>query len=233
MFLKKAVCLISGGLDSSVSASIAKYNGNDLYCLTFRYGQKHDREILSAQKISSFLNAKESIVIDLDFKKFTDSSLMKNSKEKIYEHEISDIGKEIPLTYVPGRNTIFLSIALSYAETIDADAIFIGATATDYSGYPDCRPEFIDAFQKLSDVATKKGVNGKKIKIEAPLLLKSKAEIILEGLKLQVPFENTWSCYKGKDKACGKCDSCQLRLKGFKDAKVKDPLPYDFYPEWY
>ena len=231
--MKKAVCLISGGLDSSVSASIAKKNGYDLYCLTFFYGQKHDKEIFCAKKISSFLKAKESITLDLDFKKFTDSSLIKNSKEKIHEHDISDIGKEIPLTYVPGRNTIFLSIALSYAETIDADAIFIGATATDYSGYPDCRPEFIDAFQKLTDVATKKGVSGKKIKIEAPLLFKSKAEIITEGLKLKVPFENTWSCYKGEKLACGRCDSCLLRLKGFKEAGERDPLPYDFYPDWY
>ena len=230
---KKAVCLISGGLDSCVTVAIAKDKGYQIYGLTFSYGQKHNREINSAREISEFLKTNEYVLMDIDFQKFSKSSLMKNSKDEIAENNIMDIGKEIPQTYVPGRNTIFLSIALSFAETINADAIFIGATATDYSGYPDCRPEFIDAFQKLADLATKKGVEGEKIRIIAPLLYKSKSEIIKEGMKLLVPFDKTWSCYQGRERACGKCDSCKLRLKGFKDAGFRDPLEYEFLPDWY
>ena len=134
---------------------------------------------------------------------------------------------------MPARNTIFLSIALGFAETVDADAIFIGATSTDYSGYPDCRPEYFDAFQKMADLATKKGVNKNKIKILTPLLNLSKADIIKKGTELNAPFEKTWSCYLGKDKACGKCDSCRLRLKGFKQAGLKDKIKYKTLPDWY
>ena len=129
-------------------------------------------------------------------------------------------------------NIVFLSIGLAYAETIDADAIFIGVTATDYSGYPDCRPEYIKAYQKMADLATKRGIEGKTIKIKAPLINLSKAQIIKKGLKLNVSFDKTWSCYKGGKKACGRCDSCLLRLKGFKEAGLKDPLAYDFTPNW-
>jgi len=149
------------------------------------------------------------------------------SKDLPIDSKIDDIGKTIPSTYVPARNTVFLSIALAYAETIDADAVFIGATATDYSGYPDCRPEYIEAFQNLVDVATKKSVEGGGIKINAPLLHMSKAEIIKKGLRLGVPFEKTWSCYKGEKRACGRCDSCLLRLKGFKEAGFGDPIQYE------
>ena len=149
---------------------------------------------------------------------------MKLKPEK--DHNLNEIGKKIPSTYVPARNTIFLSIGLAYAESIDADAIFIGATSTDYSGYPDCRPEFINAFQKMADFATKIGVEGKKILIKAPLLKLSKSDIIKKGIKLNVPFEKTWSCYFGEDIACGRCDSCLLRLKGFKDLGLNDPLKY-------
>ena len=144
-----------------------------------------------------------------------------------------EIGKIIPSTYVPARNTIFLSIALAYAETIDADAIFIGATAIDYSGYPDCRQEYIKAFQKMADLATKKGIYGKPIEIKAPLIHMSKTNIIKKGLELRVPFEKTWSCYIGGKKACGRCDSCLLRLRGFKEVKVRDPIEYEHLPDWY
>jgi len=146
---------------------------------------------------------------------------------------LEEIGKKIPSTYVPARNTIFLSIALAYAETLDADAIFIGVTATDYSGYPDCRPEYINAFQDMITVATKKGVEGKTIEIKTPLLRMSKAKIIKKGLELNTPFEKTWSCYMGGKKACGVCDSCLLRLKGFKEAGTEDPIKYKSLPKWY
>ena len=230
---KKAVCLISGGLDSCVTAHIAKKEGFDIFALTFYYGQKHRKEIDCAKKIALSLNAKKHILFDLDIGKFKGSSLTDKKLKPDKDNRLEDIGKKIPSTYVPARNTIFLSIALAYAESIDADSIFIGVTSTDYSGYPDCRPEFIKSFQKLADIATKKGIQGKKIKIKAPLLDSNKSQIIIKGLKLKAPLKNTWSCYIGGDKACGRCDSCLLRLKGFKEAKIKDPVRYEFTPEWY
>jgi len=231
--VKKAVCLISGGLDSCVISHIAKNEGYTIFALTFNYCQRHKKEIENAKKIATSLNAKNHIVFNLDLSKFGGSSLFDKSTLPEKDQSLQDIGKNIPTTYVPARNTIFLSIALAYAETLNADAVFIGATATDYSGYPDCRPEFIKAFQDLSNIATKKGVEGKTIEIKAPLLHMSKAEIIKKGLELKAPFENTWSCYIGGKKACGRCDSCLLRLKGFKEAGVRDPLRYEFQPNWY
>ena len=231
--MNRAVCLISGGLDSCVSAYIAKDEGFEIYALSFYYGQRHDKEIISAKKVAEEIGAKKHIVFDLDLSVFGGSSLV-NKKEKLeLDHELEDIGKKIPSTYVPARNTVFLSIALGFAETVDADAVFIGATATDYSGYPDCRPEYFKAYQKLFNLATKKGLEGKEIKILTPLLDLSKAEIIKKGADLNVPFEKTWSCYLGRDNACGRCDSCLLRLKGFKQSGLKDPLNYENYPDWY
>ena len=231
--MKKAVCLISGGLDSCVSAFIAKNKGYEVYALSFSYGQRHDREIKSAESVAKAVGAKKHIVFDLDLSVFGGSSLVDKEKEPELDHKLDEIGEEIPSTYVPARNTVFLSIALAYAETIDADAVFIGATATDYSGYPDCRPEYFEAFQKLFDLATKKGVEGGKITIQTPLLNMSKKEIIKKGVGLKAPFEMTWSCYLGKNSACGRCDSCLLRLKGFKQAGLKDPLDYETYPDWF
>ena len=225
--VKKAVCLLSGGLDSSVTAFIAKNMGYELYALTIKYGQRHKREIDSAKKIARGLNSKKHVIIDLNLRKFGGSSLTDKSIEVETDHKVKNIGKKIPTTYVPARNTIFLSLALAFAETIDAEAVFIGATSTDYSGYPDCRPEYFESFQKTADLATKKSVEGKKIKIKTPLLKMSKKQIIEKGESLRVPFGETWSCYKGKHKACGRCDSCLLRLKGFKEAKIKDPIKYD------
>ena len=231
--VKKAVCLISGGLDSCVTSFIAKNNGYEIYALSFNYGQLHEKELFCTNKVAQAVGAKEHIIFDVDFQKFGGSSLLHKSSFSIQDHDLRDIGKSIPSTYVPARNTVFLSLALAYAETIDADAVFIGANAVDYSGYPDCRPEYIQAYKKMADLATKKGVEGRPIKIEAPLLHLTKSEIIGEGLKLKAPLSDTWSCYRGEKKACGRCDSCLLRLKGFKDAGTEDPLEYEHHPDWY
>jgi 7-cyano-7-deazaguanine synthase len=223
---KKAVCLISGGLDSAVTSFIAKKQGYDLYALSFRYGQRHTKELSCAKKVTKAVGAKDHIIFNIDLQKFDGSSLLASSSRKIKNHALNDIGKTIPSTYVPARNTVFLSLALAYAEAIDADAIFIGVNAVDYSAYPDCRPKYIQAYQQLANLATKRGVEGKHIHIKAPLLHLTKAEIIKTGVKLNVPFAKTWSCYRGEVKACGHCDSCLLRLKGFQGAEVKDPIPY-------
>lgn len=230
---KKAVCLLSGGLDSCVTTFIAKDQGYDIYALSFRYGQRHAKELSCAKKVAQSVGAKEHIIFDVDLSKFGGSALLASSSKKIRDHALKGIGKTIPSTYVPARNTVFLSLALAYAEAVDADVIFIGANAVDYSGYPDCRPEYITAFQKLAALATKRGVQGKTVRIMAPLLALSKTEIVRTGVKLHVPFDMTWSCYRGDTKACGKCDSCVLRLKGFQDADVKDPINYKTVPKWY
>lgn len=231
--VKKAVCLISGGIDSCVTSFIAKKKGYKIYALTFCYGQKHSKELDSAEKITKELNCVDHIFFNLDLKIFGGSSLLDEKLAIEQNIKLNRIGWKIPSTYVPARNTVFLSIALAYAETLNADAVFIGATSADYSGYPDCRPEFFKAFQKMADLATKKGVEKNSISIKTPLLNLNKEEIIKKGLELKVPFKNTWSCYQGEEKACGRCDSCLLRLKGFKKAKACDPIDYSYYPKWY
>lgn len=231
--VKKAVCLVSGGIDSCVSAFMAKKEGFTIYALTINYGQRHKKEIESAKKIANFLKVKKHIILDINLSKFGGSSLVDKSKTPEKNRDLKDIGKNIPSTYVPARNTVFLALALAYAEAIDANAVFIGATATDYSGYPDCRAEFIEAFQKLSDIATKKGIEKKPIKIVTPLLSLKKSQIIKKGFEIRAPLDKTWSCYMGGKKACGRCDSCLLRLKGFKEIGAKDPIEYEFLPDWY
>jgi 7-cyano-7-deazaguanine synthase len=232
--MKKAIVLLSGGLDSSVTAYIAKNKDYELSALSFLYGQQHDKEIQSAKNIARSLSIADHVFFELDLAQFGGSSLLKNSNKTISTPtDVSSIGNQIPETYVPGRNTIFLSIALAFAETRDAEAIFTGVTAMDYSGYPDCRPEFIEAFQRLADLATKKTVSGNSIQIETPLITLTKSEIITKGNQLHVPFELTWSCYNGRKKACGQCESCQLRLQGFQQAHLKDPLEYEQIPDWY
>ena len=226
--MKRAVCLLSGGLDSAVAAAIARSQGYDIFCLSLSYKQRHIKELLFAKKLVRFLKANEHRILEIDLQRIGGSSLTNNIAVPTGK-TITQIkkSKKIPATYVPGRNTIFLSLALAYAEVIGADAIFLGVNAIDYSHYPDCRPEFIKKFQELANIATKKGVEGKRIKIVAPLLKMSKAEIIKNGHALGVPFELTWSCYQGKEKACGKCESCVLRLNGFKEAGLKDPIKYE------
>jgi len=230
---KKAVCLISGGIDSCVTAFIAKSRGYNVYALSFDYGQRHKKELTCAKKIADAINAKMHTVFPIDLALFGGSSLVDKSLSLPKDHDLDDIGESIPSTYVPARNTVFLSIGLAYAEAVDADAVFIGATATDYAGYPDCRPEYIKAYQHMADLATKRAVDGNLIKIQAPLLAMSKADIINMGLELRAPFEHTWSCYRGDEKACGLCDSCLLRLKGFKEAGTRDPVDYEVLPDWY
>ncbi len=222
--MKKAVCLLSGGLDSSTSIAIAKDEGYELYAISFDYGQLHSKELESARAVAEHYGVKEHIIYKLA--NFGGSALVDREMEiptDRSEEEMTDI----PVSYVPARNTVFLSIALGWAEVLDADAIFIGVNAVDYSGYPDCRPEFIDAYQRMADLATKKGVEGGNIEIKAPLLEMSKAEIIRRGMELAVPYELTWSCYKGGEMACGRCDSCVLRLKGFREAGYTDPIEYE------
>lgn len=219
---QKAVVLLSGGLDSSTTLAIALKN-YEVYALSFDYGQRHRKELESAKKIAGYYNVKHRIVeIDLGWAK----SALTDKKIKIPEKR-KKIGKDIPVTYVPARNMIMLSFAIAYAETINADTVFIGANAVDYSGYPDCRPEFYKAFQKAATLGTKKGIESKAIQIKYPLINMSKSKIIKKGMSLKVPYHLTWSCYKGGKKACGKCDSCLLRLKGFKEAGYEDPVEYE------
>ena len=228
----KAVTLLSGGLDSCVTASIAKKEYSEVLALTFSYGQTHVREIESAKKIAEHLNLTEHRIIQIDPKLFSSSALI-GDPGGIPQRGLNEIRNEIPSTYVPGRNIVFLSHALAYAENMNAEAIFIGVNAVDYSGYPDCRPEFIEAFQRAVDLGTKKGVEGKTIKIKTPLMYLTKRDIIKKGSRFKTPFHLTWSCYRGEEKACGRCDSCLLRLKGFKEAGLKDPLRYEHLPSWY
>jgi len=217
--MEKAVCLISGGMDSAVSAAIAKNEGYEIYAITFNYGQRNKKEMESATEIAKWLNAKHKI-LEVNLRQIGGSALTDNI-------EVPEETYGIPITYVPARNTIFLSFALAYAEVIDADYIYIGVNAIDYSGYPDCRPEYLEAFQKMADLALKRSVEGRPIKIKAPLLYLSKAEIVKKGIELGVPFEKTWSCYREGEKHCGRCPSCKLRKKAFKEANVEDPTEYE------
>lgn len=218
----KAIILLSGGLDSATVLAIAKNSGFELYALSFDYGQRHQIELESANKIAKQIGVKEHKIAKIDLRIFGGSALTDDIPVP------TSASENIPVTYVPARNTIFLSYALAYAEVIGAFDIFVGVNAVDYSGYPDCRPDFISAFEKLANLATAVGVEGKgNFKIHAPLIKMSKAEIIKEGLRLKVDYSQTHSCYDPKEnRACGKCDSCRLRLAGFAEAQVKDPLIY-------
>ncbi len=221
--MKKAVILSSGGIDSTTAVAIAKAENYELYSLTLDYGQRHKIEIESAKKAADFFCVKEHKIIVIGLGEIGGSALTDN-----IDVPTDDTSGEIPVTYVPARNTIFLSIALAWAEVVGANDIFIGANVVDYSGYPDCRPKYLEAFENLANLGTKAGIKGKKIKIYAPLLRMSKAEIIKKGIELGIDYSITSSCYNPRtgSKACGKCDSCKFRLKGFMEAGYKDPIKY-------
>ncbi len=225
---KKAVVLSSGGVDSTTVMAIAKNQGYSLYSLSFNYGQRHSFELESARKVSSFFNVKEHMIIDINLRQIGGSSLTDNMDVPKGREE-QEIASEIPVTYVPARNTIFLSYALAWAEVLECEDIFIGVNAVDYSGYPDCRPEYIEAFEKMANLATKAGVeNRANLKIHTPLIYMKKAEIIECGHKLGVEYSMTHSCYDPSPEgyACGSCDSCILRKKGFIEAGISDPTKY-------
>ena len=224
---RKAVILLSGGLDSTTCAAIARKKQFELYGLTINYGQKHIFEIESAKFVADYFNMKKHIVIDIDLASFGGSSLTSKNLEVPKNRMISN--NDIPTTYVPARNTVFLSISLAQAEAINSFDIFIGVNALDYSGYPDCRPKFISQFEKLANLATKESVENKgRYKIHTPLINLTKSEIIQKGLKLNVDYGMTSSCYDPHKNGnpCGNCDACMLRLKGFEEAGKKDPLNY-------
>jgi 7-cyano-7-deazaguanine synthase len=225
---KKSVVLSSGGIDSTTAMAIARAEGYEIYSLSFRYGQRHVFELKAADKVAAALGASEHLVIDIDLKKIGGSALTADIDVPKNRDE-GEMLKEIPVTYVPARNTIFLSYALAWAEVLGASDIFIGVNAIDYSGYPDCRPEYIEAFERMANLATKAGVEGKTVlKIRTPLIQMTKAEIIQKGIELGVDYGMTHSCYDPAPdgKACGQCDSCVLRKKGFREAGVLDPTKY-------
>ncbi len=219
----RAVVLLSGGLDSTTCLAIAKSRGFDCYALSFRYGQRSQQEVVFAERIAKAVQVKEHKIIDLDLSQIGGSALTDSS---IAVPEAPTAG--IPVTYVPARNTVFLSIALGWAEVLDACHIFTGVNAVDYSGYPDCRPEYIAAFERMANLATRAGVEGHQLHIETPLIALTKAQIIQSGRALGVDYGLTVSCYQADDhgRACGRCDACRLRQQGFSEAGVADPTRY-------
>jgi 7-cyano-7-deazaguanine synthase len=224
--MKRAVVLLSGGLDSATTLAICRHDGFEPCALSFDYGQRHKLELNAAKGVAAALGAQEHRIAKIDLRVFGGSALTDDIA--VPKNREPDSEKEIPVTYVPARNTIFLSYALAWCEVLGAADIFIGANAIDYSGYPDCRPEFISAFERMANLATKAGAEGTRFKIHAPLISMSKAEIIRKGMELGVDFSLTHSCYDpGADGvACGECDSCRLRLEGFRAAGLVDPIRY-------
>jgi len=225
--MKKAVVLLSGGLDSATCLAIAKSQGFECYCLSLDYHQRHIAELQAAQNIASRLGAKQHKTVQLDLSLFGGSALTDNEID-VPESGENPIPAGIPVTYVPARNTIMLSLSLAWAEVLGAQDIFIGVNALDYSGYPDCRGEYIKAFQQMANLATKSAVEGQTITVHAPLIDLTKAQIIALGTKLDVPYRATVSCYQADANglACGKCDSCRLRREGFAKAGISDPTRY-------
>lgn len=222
----KAVVLVSGGLDSTTCLAMAREKGFDLYALTFNYGQRHDHELNSAKMVVDFFNIQNHSIIDIDLAQFGGSALT-DQIDVPKKRDLSDMA-EIPVTYVPARNTVFLSLALAWAEVLGSFDIFIGVNALDYSGYPDCRPEYISSFEKTANLATKAGVSGSSFRIHTPLIDLTKSEIVKVGMNLGIDYSLTSSCYDPDQEGnpCGLCDACYLRLKGFKEAGIIDPLNY-------
>ena len=222
----KAVLLVSGGLDSTTCLAIAREQDFDLYALTINYGQRHDHELNSAKMVVDFYSIQDHSIIDIDLRQFGGSAL--TDQIDVPKNRDPSEMVDIPATYVPARNTVFLSLALAWAETLGSSDIFIGVNALDYSGYPDCRPEYISSFERTANLATKAGATGSTFKIHTPLINMTKSDIIKTGIKLGVDYSLTSSCYDPNENGdpCGNCDSCYLRLKGFKEAEAKDPLNY-------
>jgi len=226
--LRPAVVLLSGGLDSSTTLAIARHEGYEPYALSFRYGQRHQFELEAAARIARQLGAARHVITEIDLRQFGGSALTADI-DVPKDRSLDDMSAGIPITYVPARNTIFLSLALAWAEVLESGDIFIGVNAIDYSGYPDCRPEYIAAFERMANLATRAGVEGRaRLTIHTPLIHLTKAQIIERGLALGVDFSLTHSCYDpgATGRACGHCDSCQLRLKGFADVGIPDPVGY-------
>ena len=224
---RKAVVLLSGGVDSATVLAIAGRQGFETYALSFRYGQRHSVELDAAGRIAGRAGVVRHLTVDIDLRLIGGSAL--TADIAVPKHgSVEELPRAIPVTYVPARNTIFLSYALAWAEVIGSSDIFIGVNALDYSGYPDCRPEYIAAFEHMANLATKAGVEGRALRIHAPLIAMTKAEIIRTGIRLGVDYSLTTTCYDPSDdgKACGRCDACQLRLEGFRQAGVEDPVPY-------
>jgi 7-cyano-7-deazaguanine synthase len=224
----KAVVLLSGGMDSATTAAIALDRGFDVHALSFRYGQRHVAELQAAGRVAASLGIRRHVVLDIDLRPFGGSALT-GELPVPKDTPMDDIGQRIPVTYVPARNTIFLAFALGWAEVLGAADIFMGANAMDYSGYPDCRPEYIEAFERVAQLATRAGVEeGRRIKIHTPLITLAKREIVERGRALGVDYSLTLTCYDpdGQGRACGHCESCLLRLKGFREAGIEDPAQY-------
>ncbi|MEM6252768.1 MAG: 7-cyano-7-deazaguanine synthase QueC [Cyanobacteria bacterium P01_D01_bin.156] len=218
--MKKAVVLLSGGLDSATAAAQAIADGYDVIALSFRYGQRHGRELVAAKVIVGHLGITQHFIVDVNLSQWGGSSLTESHRALPQDGIMPDV---IPSTYVPGRNTVFISLALSLAEAQEAEAIYLGINAVDYSGYPDCRPEYLEAFQKLANLSSKVGVEGKPIELKAPLVMDSKVDIVKRAVELGVPIPQTWSCYAGGESPCGKCDSCRIRDQALIEAG---------YPQW-
>jgi 7-cyano-7-deazaguanine synthase len=225
--LRPAVVLLSGGLDSTTTLALTRDRGYRPFAISFRYGQRHSLELDAAQTIAERSNVEEHIIVDIDLRRFGGSALTSDLPVP-KGRTAAEMADGIPATYVPARNTVFLSFALAWAEVLGADDIFIGVNSLDYSGYPDCRPEYITAYQRMANLATQRAVEGERLRIHAPLIGWSKAEIIRRGLGLGVDYGLTRSCYDPSvdDRACGRCDSCEIRLKGFAENGISDPAPY-------
>jgi 7-cyano-7-deazaguanine synthase len=220
----KAVVLVSGGMDSATAGAVAREQGFELYALSFSYGQRHAAELDAAKQVAEWLGARRHVVLEIDLRALGGSALT-GDLQVPKDTPLEQIGNSIPATYVPARNTIFLSFAMGWAEVLEATDIFIGANALDYSGYPDCRPEYLEAFERMANLATRAGVEGRRLRIHTPLIALTKAEIVKLGQRLGVDYGLTWSCYDPTSQGtpCGRCDACLLREKGFREAGTEDP----------
>jgi 7-cyano-7-deazaguanine synthase len=226
--MQKAVVLLSGGLDSTTTLAIAKDEGYEACALSFRYGQRHEFELQAARRIAAMFNIRHHVITTIDLRTFGGSALTSDVAVP-KGRSLDEMTADIPITYVPARNTIFLSFALAWGEVLNANDIFIGVNALDYSGYPDCRPEYIDAYEQMASLATKAGIEGRqRIKIHTPLIALTKGQIIRRGLDLGVDYSPTSTCYDPSEsgEGCGQCDACLLRLKGFAENNIPDPAPY-------